>query len=172
MEGQKQLINRNFILLILYFIFLIYYFIFGNLFLKFKDIFINSIQFYDLNFSMVVLPAHLTRDKNGKFIGKQVSLVPLPNKLKEAMVGELLGDGHLRYNKKGKDSLPKPNTNAQLAMTLKPKEYVYHLWQNIYRDISTHTPPHPWPNPKTGKPVTQYHFATRALPSLSILHNE
>ena len=53
--------------------------------------------------------------------------------MKEAIVGELLGDGHLRFNKKGVDGLPKPNTNAQLAMTLKSKEYVTYLWLHIYR---------------------------------------
>jgi len=100
MEGQ--IINRNFILLILYFIILIYYLIF-LFFLNLIDIYNNSIYFYDFNLSMVGLPAHLTRDKNGKFISKQVPLVTLPDKLKDAIIGDLLVDGHLRFTKKGLD---------------------------------------------------------------------
>ena len=90
----------------------------------------------------------------------------------EALYGELLGDGHLRFNKKGEDGLPKPNTNAQFAITLKSKEYVYYLWKTIYKDICSNVEPHPWPNPKTGKVVKQYHFASRALPFLSDIHNK
>ena len=74
--------------------------------------------------------------------------------------------------KKGEDGLPKPNTNAQLAMTLKSKEHVTYLWQHIYKEICSDTFPHPWPNPKTGKPVTQYHFASRALPSITEIHKQ
>lgn len=88
----------------------------------------------------------------------------------EALVGDLLGDGHLRFNKKGADGLPKPNTNVQFAMTLKSKEYVMYLWEHIYRPICTSTPPIPWPNPNTGKPVSQYHLHTRTLPSLTEIH--
>ena len=87
-------------------------------------------------------------------------------------MGDLLGDGHLRFNKKGVDGLPKPNTNVQFAMTLKSKEYVTYLWEQIYRPICTNTPPHPWPKPKTGKPISQYHFSSRALPSLSRIHKQ
>lgn len=121
---------------------------------------------------MMTLPAHLERDEKGRFIGKLLPLEPLPDKLKSAMVGELLGDGHLRFNKKGLDGLPKPNTNAQLAMTLKSKEHVTYLWKEVYGAICSKTPPHPWPNPKTGKPVTQYHFSTRALASLTEIHKQ
>ena len=121
---------------------------------------------------MSVLPTHLGRDKKGRFIGKTLPLVPLPPKLVEALLGELLGDGHLRFNKKGEDGKPKSNTNAQLAMTLKSKAYVDYLWQEVYKTICNNTPPHAWPNPKTGKPVTQYHFASKALASLSEIHSQ
>lgn len=47
-----------------------------------------------------------------------------------------------------------------------------HLWGNIYNSICTNTPPHPWPNPKTGKPITQYHFSTRSLVSLTEIHKQ
>jgi|SRR5882724_6268390 len=129
MEGPKQLINRNFILLILCFIFLTYYpiFIFEkfNFFFNLIDIYNNSIYFYDLNISMVGLST--MRDKNGRFISKQAPLVPLPNILKDAIIGDLLGDGHLRFTHKGSDGLPKPNANAHFAMTLKSKEYATYL---------------------------------------------
>jgi len=46
------------------------------------------------------------RDKNGRFISKQAPLVPLAAKLKDAIIGELLGDGHLRFTHKGSDGLP------------------------------------------------------------------
>ena len=42
----------------------------------------------------------------------------------------------------------------------------------MYNEICTSVGPHPWPNPKTGKPVTQYHLASRALPSLSEIHKK
>ena len=57
-------------------------------------------------------------------------------------------------------------------MTLKSKEYVDYLWQEVYKPICTNNSPHPWPNPKTGKPVTQYHFASKALISLSQIHSQ
>jgi hypothetical protein len=57
-------------------------------------------------------------------------------------------------------------------MTLKSKEYVTYLWQDVYRQICSDTPPHPWPNPKIGTPVTQYHFSTRTLASLTEIHKQ
>lgn len=113
------------------------------------------------------------RGADGKFLpGPVQSYSFLNSELLECLYGELLGDGHLRYNKKGKDGLPAPNSNAQFAITLKSKEHIYHLWENIYKEICTSTGPHPWPKPKTGKPVTQYHLASRALPSLSEVHKK
>jgi hypothetical protein len=84
--------------------------------------------------------------------------------------GNLLGDGSLHKNKKGLDGLPKPSSNANFVITLKNKEYVDHLWQNIYFTICTKTVPTPRPKPKTGLPTTQYNFKSRALPSLTLLH--
>ena len=154
MEGSKQVLT-----------------IFFFLFCLLPNLFYLNINNFDI-FSFSVLPAHLARDNKGRFIGKSLPLIPLPPKLIEALTGELLGDGHLRFNKKGIDGKPKPNTNAQLAMTLKSKEYVDYLWQEVYKPICTNNSPHPWPNPKTGKPVTQYHFASKALISLSQIHSQ
>jgi hypothetical protein len=90
----------------------------------------------------------------------------------DPLIGNLLGDGSLQINKKGVDGLPKPTSNANFVITLKNKEYVYQLWQNIYFTICTKTVPNPWPNPKTGLPTTQYNFKSRALPSLTLLHSQ
>ena len=121
-----------------------------------------------------ILPENLERGKDGRFkkSHKLISIKPLPGILYDALVGELLGDGHLRFNKKGLDGKPKLNTNAQLAMTLKSKEHVYFLWRDIYGPICTNTLPHPWPNPNSGKLTTQYHFSSRALPSITQIHNQ
>ena len=88
------------------------------------------------------------------------------------LIGNLLGDGHLRFTHKDLNGKPKLNTNALYAMTLKNKDYIYHLWKNIYSSICTNTGPRPWPNPNTGKPITQYTFNTKSLPSLTLLHSQ
>ena len=46
------------------------------------------------------------------------------------------------------------------------------MWQNIYNSICTNTEPRPWPNPKTGKPISQYAFSTKSLPYLTLLHSQ
>jgi hypothetical protein len=117
------------------------------------------------------------RDSSGRFVSKikykKVPEIPLPLKVKKAMIGELLGDGHLRYTKKGVDGLPKPNANAHFAITLKSKDHIMYLWEKIYNPICTSTEPNPWPNPNSGRgPVTQYQFASRTLKSISKLHKE
>ncbi len=173
MEGKLHIIYNIiiFIFFIIYFYILFYFTHF--LFEGFIEIIIYYADIYYFNlYSLSVLPAHLGRDNKGRFLRKTLPLVPLPEKLREAIIGELLGDGHLRFNKKGQDGKPKPHTNAQLAMTLKSKEHVEYLWQEVYKPICSNTPPHPWPNPKTGKPVTQYHFASKALVSLSEIHSQ
>ena len=127
-------------------------------------------------FSIPILPESRLRDSKGRFRSpKQTELkpiIPLSKEVMDPLIGNLLGDGSLQISKKGVDGLPKPNSNANFVMTLKNKEYVYHLWQNIYFTICTKTVPSPWPNPKTGLPTTQYHFKSRALPSLTLLHSQ
>jgi hypothetical protein len=112
---------ENLNLIFICFILLIYYFIFlfENHFLNLIDIYNNSISLDSLNLSTAGLSTHLTRDKNGRFISnpRVAPLEPLADKLKEAIVGEILGDGHLRFTKKGPDGLPKGNSNAHFAMT-------------------------------------------------------
>ena len=43
--------------------------------------------------------------------------------------------------------------------------------KNIYYSICTNTEPRPWPNPNTGKAITQYAFSIKSLPSLTLLHS-
>jgi hypothetical protein len=43
------------------------------------------------------------------------------------LIGNLLGDGSLRFTHKDLNGRPKLNTNASYAMTLKNKDYIYHL---------------------------------------------
>ena len=44
--------------------------------------------------------------------------------------------------------------------------------KNIYYSICTNTEPRPWPNPNTGKAITQYAFSIKSLPSLTLLHSQ
>ena len=50
--------------------------------------------------------------------------------------------------------------------------HITHLYEKNYKPICTNTGPIPWPNPKTGKPITQYHLSSRSLPTLTNLHKE
>jgi proton-conducting membrane transporter len=95
----------------------------------FFSLYIEKENFHFLNFvtNTSKLPPNLGRDLKGRFVGKILPFEPLEKKVIEALTGELLGDGHLRFNKKGEDGFPKPNTNAQLAMTLKSEEYATYL---------------------------------------------
>ena len=87
------------------------------------------------------------------------------------MVGDLLGDGHLRFTHK--DVNGKVRGNAHYAMTLKHYDYAYYLWKEIYSPICTTTPLRPWPNPiVTGKTPTQYAFSSKSLPALTVLHSQ
>lgn len=95
----------------------------------------------------------------------------MPEILLAALAGNMLGDGYLGFTKKDASGKPKPNTNAHYSMTLKSYDYVMFLWSKIYYPICTSTIPAAWPNPKTGLPASQYHFSTRTLSQLTLLHS-
>lgn len=156
--------------------------IFKNIFIILLIIFLYYFQISKtelfINFNLLcinlILPIRL-RDKKGRFKAitkkedKSSVMNTLPNAIVEPLIGNLLGDGHLRFTHK------KPNTNlssgnALYTMTLKNKEYIYYLWGNIYGFICTKTIPRPWPSIKSGKPASQYTFHTKSLPYLSLLH--
>jgi hypothetical protein len=69
------------------------------------------------------------RDEQGKFQKadsiKASEIVPLPKDLADALVGEMLGDGHLRYTHKDKEG--NPTGNVHFAMTLKLYDYTMYL---------------------------------------------
>ena len=99
------------------------------------------------------------------------SILPLTPKIIKPIVGDLLGDGHLRFTHK--DTQGQVRGNAHYAMTLKHYDYAFYLWKNIYSSICTTTPLRPWPNPiVTGKTPTQYAFSSKSLPALTKLHSQ
>ena len=81
--------------------------------------------------------------------------------------------------KKNKNGLP--SGNAHFSFTLKSLEHITSLLKDIYNEIcillffcpmdkKKRLDPRPWPNPNTGKPVTQYAISSRSLPALTELH--
>lgn len=98
------------------------------------------------------------------------TLPVLTTKMRNALTGDLLGDGHLRYGNKNKKG--EVTGNCNYSMTLKMRDHTYYLWDNIYKDICTDTPPNIWPPVKTGKPASQYHFATRSFKELTLIHSQ
>ena len=71
------------------------------------------------------------RDSKGRFRSpnesEKLPLIHLPEEIMNPLIGNLLGDGSLRFTHKDKNGKPKPNCNASYAMTLKNKEYIFHL---------------------------------------------
>lgn len=94
------------------------------------------------------------------------------NPLLFPLTGTLLGDGHLRYTHKDKNDPSITKGNAHFSMTLKNYEYICFLYYNIYRSIMSPTPPRPWPNPETGKPVQQYTINSLTNSFFSELHSQ
>jgi hypothetical protein len=119
-----------------------------------------------------ILSKNYLRDEKGRFtrkISKTEIILALPREILKPLVGNMLGDGHLRFTHKDVNGKPKPNTNAHYAMTLKNHEYIMHLWYNVFKAICTNTVPRPWPRPNSGKPASQYAFNTRSLPEITTL---
>lgn len=127
---------------------------------------------------MPIIPSSklVPRDSKGRFRSpnqeERLPLIALTQEIMDPLVGNLLGDGSLRFTHKGEDGKPKPGSNANYVITLKRKDYTNHLWKNIYSTICTSTLPRPWPNPKSGKQPTQYNFSSKSLPALSLLHSQ
>ena len=68
------------------------------------------------------------RDKRGRFISVPITTVePLASTVRESLIGELLGDGCLRYTGKVNDGNPSPNKNVIYAMTLKNYDHINYL---------------------------------------------
>jgi len=96
-----------------------------------------------------------------------------PDNMIDAIIGDLLGDGHIRFsNKVLKDNKYFYQGNARMEFTFSTANlpYVQYLKFVAYSDICTISEPTPWPNPKSGKPVSQYWFSTKSLPLFTKLH--
>ena len=78
----------------------------------------------------------------------------------EVVTGELLGDGHIRY-----DPLNKPNINGRLEFTFSAdiKYYVDYLKFDVLFPICTKSQPTSWSNIFGNKEVTQYWFSTKRV---------
>ena len=96
--------------------------------------------------------------------------------LKAALIGDILGDGHLRFHGKSiienNKKVYKGNARMEFTFSTQNLPYLRHLKDILYKPICTLSEPTPWPNPKTGKVPTQYWFSTRSLPLLTKLHKE
>ena len=121
----------------------------------------------NIDYVSIILPTILDRRPAIFERSKIIKSPPLPKNVINALHGSMLGDGWIGFSKR-RD--PNPTGNACYAMTLKNYEYVMYLWSKIYSPICTSTVPCPWPNPKTGRPVSQYKFQTRHLVPLTLLH--
>jgi len=144
-------------------------------YIQFKSIVVNCIYsaLIILFCCYIITTNHIYHSDSCIFI-LYTAITPLilPQEILDPLIGNLLGDGHLRFPNKSKKLLQGPTQfvgNANFCMTLKSIEYITHLWK-IYSPISTSVPPRPWPNPKTGKETTQYTINTRSLTVLTELH--
>ena len=110
MEGLIGIINYLFSIYIKILIYLLFFILLTFFYIDFI-----SIEFYsllDLSLSPLapVLVINKPRSISGKFISvPTISLEPLSPIVKEALTGELLGDGCLRYTKKVQEGNPNPN---------------------------------------------------------------
>ena len=144
MEGHKSNNCEQFLILIIIILFIFYFSSF------------NLENLFNISSSENACFAHL--------------LPVISSNVKEALIGDLLGDGHLRFTHK--DINGKVTGNFHYAMTLKNYDYAFFLWKHIYSSICTSTPLRPWPNSDTGKTPSQYAFNSRSLSELTVLHKQ
>lgn len=92
----------------------------------------------------------------------------IPIKVMEIITGELLGDGHIRYNP---NSSPCYNGRLEFTFSAKILYYIEYLKYEALSFICTKSKPTPWPNPLlSNKEPTQYWFSSKRLPIFSELH--
>lgn len=100
---------------------------------------------------------------------QEISKWVVPSEVWEIITGELLGDGHIRY-----DPIKAPLVNGRLEFTFSTKilHYVKYLKNEALAFICTESEPTPWPNASvTGIEPTQYWFSTKRLSAISDLHS-
>ena len=126
MEAKANLFIKNIYLLIYLFI----------TFEITKAIIVEECNFISLNIlCSIIFPTkpelNKFRDSQGRFrspnLAEKLPLIELTPEVMNPLIGNLLGDGHLRFTHKDLNGKPKLNTNALYAMTLKNKDYIYHL---------------------------------------------
>lgn len=134
-------------------------------------------QINEFNFSNCIIyissmkfSTRIERDSKGRFIKIINPFLPLPEITKDALIGELLGYGHLRGTRK--DQKGNIKGNCHFAITLKSYDHVFYLWKEIYSYICTETPIRPWPKAHTGKTPSQYAFSSKSLVSFSENHKQ
>ena len=130
----------------------------------------NQFIFYFILYIIYCLWSSLDLGSSNFISTGWCTLPVLSNKVFRPLIGDLLGDGHLRYGNKNK--LGEYTGNCLFAMTLKSESYASYLREKVYSDICTSSGLWPWPNPKTGRPVTQYHFKTKSLEALTLIHSQ
>jgi len=90
-------------------------------------------------------------------------------KVMDIIIGELLGDGHIKYNTKSGSFI---NGRLEFTFSAKALYYAKYLKYEALAIICTDTQLVPWPNPKlTGKEPIQYWFSTKYLPLFTELHS-
>jgi LAGLIDADG DNA endonuclease family/Proton-conducting membrane transporter len=94
------------------------------------------------------------------------------NLLYDAIIGDLLDNGYMRFSSKSVNKNKVGNARMEFTFSTQNLPYVQYLKFVAYKEICTSSLPIPWPNPKTGKPVIQYWFSTRSLPLFTKLYNE
>lgn len=100
---------------------------------------------------------------------EELSKWVVPEKVWDVVTGEMLGDGHIKY-----DPINAPQVNGRLEFTFSANilHYIKYLKDNVLSFICNESKPTPWPNPElTGKDPTQYWFSTKRLPAISELHS-
>lgn len=113
-----------------------------------------------------------TKIFNKEKLVQQKRVLAPDQKVLDAIVGDLLGDGSINIG----NYLRWPGTNGRLEFTFSVSNLAYlnHLKFNVYSSICTSSKPTPWPNILTyrDKTITQYWGAVprRRLPFLTDLH--
>lgn len=86
-----------------------------------------------------------------------------------AFIGDLLGDGNVRL-RKNKNGIY--TSRFEFTFSKDNLPYLRHLKFKIYSKICTISEPTPWPNPKSGKPISEYWFCSRYLAIFVKIHHE
>lgn len=126
--------------------------------------FINkSVCAKELKINRHTVASYLDKDKvlSHKWIFSSIALNSqdlekwiIQPKIWEAIIGDLLGDGYI--------SKPSNTNSSRLEFTFSAQNlpYLRYLKFNVYKDLCTSSEPTPFPNPETGKKITQYWFST------------